>query len=227
MSRVNKLKKILSEIYAQNSMRTSDIHPIINYTRQIIEEKKYQERYINLNFYCNWFFHIKLTESNRIYSIFNEINKLIIPEFSNLNNPSLIINRISESLSFNHLKNNFIDLYTEVKLPVFLFKDRANWDKIISLIVSEILNNPIEVPSRIFEPVSSSRKVKGSQKVYLDMYHKSNTYAYSSAKNPPNIKIFARKMEIKQDNSVYNGAVYLEISLAPDSQLRIICPLQL
>ncbi len=227
MSRVNKLKEILSDIYVQNLMQSRDIHSIINYTRQIIEEKKYQEKYANLNFYCNWCLHIKLTKSSKVYLILNEINKLIIPDLSNTTDLSLVINKVSESLSFNHLKNDFIELYTEVKLPLFLFSTQSNWETIISLIIREILNKPIEVPSNIFEPVSSSRKVKGPEKTYLGMYRKSNIYAYSSAKSPPEIKIFITSIEIKQNNDIYDGAVYLEISLTPDSQVTILCPLHL
>jgi len=165
MKAIRELNHFLPELYREGKISRQDVHFIFGKIREILESnKKYQSIYPELNLFCNWCFHPKLSASKTIFSALIRISKSIAYALDKDMNEEDKVIRTKEfiSVSANILNIPKLRLGMKSVLESFdidarIVTEKAWWDSCMQLLLQEVSEKPLRFP----EDVVSGELTKG------------------------------------------------------------------
>jgi hypothetical protein len=138
------LGEFLQHVASVGGMSDGDVVKLIKLTRQLLEKKRLKHKYSVLNFYCNWCFHVAISGSTTPCRMLDAITDVFISDDGSKRVD--IPQEVSQILSLAKLRSDFVQLYRDEGLPIFLFDDFDNWWNFVSQLLKEIMHKPIQFP---------------------------------------------------------------------------------
>ncbi|MBI5778751.1 MAG: hypothetical protein HZA49_04785 [Planctomycetes bacterium] len=158
------VKDLLSQILNQQKLTYSDLVNLITKTRLLIEGENLRNEYQTLNFYCDWCLHTVISRSAKGYKILEQIADIFLDD-ARVDKKTHTNTRMCEVVSLKELRQEFISLYTQYGIPVFLFTDKQRWKGFCGMLLKELMHKPIE-----FQPMS--KMSKEAKKIYDSIMNK-------------------------------------------------------
>ncbi len=127
----------------------SEICYAMSLIRQVLEIEDIYSEFPLLALYCNWCLHVKLDKSRAKVFLENVFSSFVRAESDSKSMGSkkafYISLKMSEQLSANKLKKEFINLFKKIDVPIGGFEDLENWHGFFSGILKILLGNVIVI----------------------------------------------------------------------------------
>ena len=157
MKAVRELKMVLAGIYNSGNLTRQDVNFVISKVREILENKgAYKNAYPELNLFCNWCFHSKLSGSTTIYKALINISKSIsnatAPEMSDEEKVNTTKDFISISANILNIPNLRIGLKTVLEdfgIDARVATEKVWWGRLLRLLLNEITEKPLQFPDNV------------------------------------------------------------------------------
>jgi len=225
VSALQKVQKLLSQFEAKKSVSPSEQQYLMNNIRQIIESKGgYKRKYSTINFYCNWTMHTALNTSDQCFQMLEEIQNVLLQstekgltESENKERTNLFIKKASEIFSIDSLRNEFGDLFVQLKLPAFLFSS-DNWMNFVRTLLYEINEKPICYPENVADETQSKTHSR-AKKSYLRQLEKAKKHNMT-----PIDRFIVREIAIILEKDIYYWCIRTEPHLTFRGELKVTKP---
>ena len=160
----------IRELLLRAALSISDGGHLLTQVRIALEERKWQDKYPHVNFYCNWVLHARLSRSALCYTILEQIaDALLAYDFGG---GESIERKVGETLSTERLREEFVDLFGKLDLPADVFLDRATWKGLRGHILFLVLDKPLSFPDKRALARPKNRKIKA---IYDKVQQRSKT----------------------------------------------------
>lgn len=197
MKAVRVLKRELISLHNRGSIEQRDISYLFGKVREILENKgNYRESFPELNLFCNWCAHSKLSGSKTIYAALLNVSKLLSKVTSyregdkDEGHVGKFLEISSSILNIPNLRKGLKTVLEEEGLPSYIVTEKKWWDVTLLHLIHEISEKPLEFPDSV---------VKGINKKGPGYKYFNELMELSTMENKD--KIF--RMEIKLDKTTF------------------------
>lgn len=194
----------------------SEVVKIFSDVRQYLEKKRLKQEFQHLNFFCNWMFHTELSGSSVCYNMLVKMTDLFLKGIENDTRSCTeeFVKNASCIFSIETLRIEFISVFKNCDLPLFLFNQKENWLGFLGYMLEELSDKPIKFPDNIEKQALSSRPK-----------HKSAARAFRQIERltSNNQRLMARELEIIKGKGALEGSYCWQLRTEP--QLYIQSPI--
>lgn len=165
MKAVRELKRDLPNLYNSKKIEQKDVIFLFGKVREILEnKKKYQTDFPELNLFCNWCFHSKLTSSRTIHSTLVKVSKSLSsaihvgPDTDPRDMTKAFIQIGSNILNIPKLRKGLLTVLEKEGIPPTIATSKEWWDACLQLLIFEISEKPLEFPENVLNGSSKDNK---------------------------------------------------------------------
>ncbi len=140
---INKLKELITK----GILTESEVNYFLNLVRKYIEYIKCKneddkEKYILLNFFCDWACHFILDRSTNAIQILQKINDVLVKYKDKIEN-DLMIKEIAEIVSFLSFREQIIEFLKEIGLEYEWINNNRKWENFVHMYIEIIIDCPL------------------------------------------------------------------------------------
>lgn len=158
MKSVRMLNKELPIIYERGIIDNKDITYIFGKVREILENrKKYKSDYPELNFFCNWCAHSKLSSSNVIYNMLLKLSQSLSaaidlrPGDDGAELTAAFVKLSSAILSIPKFRLGLQKVLEDQGINSKITRDDELWYNCMCMVLNEVSEKPIGFPDNILD----------------------------------------------------------------------------
>ena len=201
MKCARELKRELPLLYKRGKLELRDISYLFGKVREILEHKAiYKNNYPELNLFCNWCSHIRLSSSNTIYRALFEISKAA-SEATNVkigNDAGDMTNKFIDVcgnvLNIPRVRLGLKAVLEEQKIDSRIAVNKKWWDACLQLFLLEVSEKPIEFPQKVIDGTDTKSK---AAKIYNKILELPNSLNHD--------KIISLKVMLEEKSPLFNG----------------------
>lgn len=195
----NRFTTKLREIFQKESISESDVSYSMSLIRKTIEDlsENDKEKFVILNFFCDWCLHAKIDKSIPGMEILQRMNEILVNE----KNYGDVNGEMKKTISFEVLRNELKGILQFIKLPTDVVTNDGKWGNFLLNLIEIILDCPLKFPAEL-------KKIKKIKNIYD-----------KNANNPLKKGMWVVEIKITK----IHPCIYLEI-LTSDTT-RIVTPI--
>ena len=136
-----RLSGLLARVKGENLMADSDVVRILVLSKQLIEFRQERDLYPVLHFWCEWCLSLSPSQSYTCARMLTEMTRVLLRDEKDF--PQ----QMCDLVGMEKLRAQFIRLFESERLPTFTFTSYRLWKWTATVMIKDVLNKPIEVPS--------------------------------------------------------------------------------
>ncbi len=170
MKAVRELNKEMPYLLKRGRLEQRDILFLFGKVREILEnEGKYKSQFPQLNLFCNWCFHSKLSASKTIYNYLLKLSTSISKESQvkdgedSRENTRRFISIGTNILNIPELRKGLTTVLKDHHIDTTISTNKKWWEACLQILLNEISEKPLEFPQNV---INGSKKNKSAFKIY-------------------------------------------------------------
>jgi hypothetical protein len=181
-----KIEQISSKTVPLNE---SEVVHLMVLLRKYLEHAENNDFFV-LKFFCDWSLHTAIDRSLPAMELLKKINS-IINELKNTPNNDLIMNKITEIVSFQKLKAELKKFFEHTKIANTLISDENIWNSFVEAYIEVILDCPLiladlkrnKKSKQIYEEIVANPIKEGAHVVGFTLSYVNNSL-FTGTKEP-------------------------------------------
>lgn len=144
------IKRKIQQAIVRKNLGERDVAHIMSLCRKYIEQLSDDEKNkLNiLKFFCDWTLHHLIDRASSAFEVIKEVNSAIY-DLKLIPDNDLIINRITEIVSFSKLRIELKRFFNTIGIEDVLTKSDGSWNKFVNNYIKIVLDVPLLLPEKL------------------------------------------------------------------------------
>lgn len=159
MSVAEKLDRHIATMVANDSKAIADVARVANLSRILLEQSPWKAHSRTLGLYLDWAHHAHLDRNPTGFAVLEKLDDICVTMGSHP--VEEFIWAVSNALSLEELRSEFIRLFLAEGIRTILFDPRPNWLEVSGVLLEDLIDRKVKFPDNV-------RTAKGPARIVFD-----------------------------------------------------------